>query len=433
MNDLSQYNLMEDSTRECPFPYLRSIRQQQPIYFMPELGAYYISRYQDVRYVKKHPELFSNNIYEMGARRGSQRDMAEEYRAKHGWKRVSTLQRTDPPVHTRYRSLIDGAFNVKRVRTMTSYIEKIVNELIDAIIAGQETGTEVACDFVSAFATPLPCTVIADQLGVPRTRIVDLKKWSDAMLAPGGGFVDSDKAVECAKLVVQAQKFFAAVMDERRQHPRDDIITDLVHAKIKDAGEDRPLSMFELQDLLDQLLTGGNETTTSALGSALAILIDNPSVMNDLKAHPELMRNFIEEALRFDTPVLHLWRVATQDTQINGVAIPKGASLALGYASANRDEDVFPDSERFDIQRNKPGAHLAFGSGPHHCPGAALARQEMFSAFTILLNRLDNIELQDPTQPLKHVPSSFLRGLSSLRIRFRVANTEHHLPGASVF
>ncbi len=429
MTRLDGFNLFDDAVRECPFAYLQTIRQESPVYFMKELGAYYVSRYEDVRYVKKHPELFSNNIYEFGsARGGNVRNLAETYRAENGWKRVSTLQRTDPPVHTMYRGLINDAFSVARVRKMTDYVETCVNDLIDQFIDRGE------CDFVAEYAIPLPCTVIADQLGVPRDRIRDLKRWSDAMLAPGGGFVDDDAAIECAKQVVEAQNFFASVMDARRLERKDDIISDLVHAEVTDnRGVNRPLDMFELQDLLDQLLTGGNETTTNAIGSALMLLLQRPGTIERMQADPKLIRNFIEESLRYETPVLHLWRAATCDTEIGGVQIPKGASIALGYASANRDEAVFVEGEGFDIERKKAGAHLAFGSGPHHCPGAALARQEMYSTFIILLKRLSNIRLVQPDDNFAHVPSSFLRGLKSLQIRFDVTYRERYSPGASVY
>ena len=427
MTKLSAYSLLDDTTRECPFPYFRAVREQQPVYFMPEIQAYYVSRYEDVRHVKRHPELFSNNIY-LANSRSPARDTAEAYRAEHGWARVPTLQRTDPPVHGRYRKLIDGAFSVRRVRTMTDYIETIVNDLIDEFIDQGE------CDFVTRFAVPLPCTVIADQLGVPRSRLPDLKAWSDAMLAPGGGFTDAEAAVDCAKLVVEAQQFFATVMAERRNQPQDDIITDLVNATIADGSNGaRALTMPELQDLLDQLLTGGNETTTSAIGSALMLLLRNPALAANLRDDDKALKAFIEESLRLETPVLHLWRMATEDTELAGVTIPKGSVLALGYASANRDSAVFADAESFDVRRSKPGAHLSFGSGPHHCPGAALARQEMFSTFKILLTRLDHIELAIAESDLAHAPSIFLRGLAQLPIRFKTRQRERYEPGASVF
>ena len=425
------YNLMEDSTRECPFEYFRAIRHlEKPVYFMPEIQAYYVSRYEDVRYIKKHPELFSSDIYKLRAQKGGvARNIAEEYKAEHGWARVSTLQRTDPPVHTKYRKLINHTFSVARIRKMTDYIETVVNDLVDTFIEKGE------CDFMWDFSVPLPCIVIADQLGVPRDKIWELKKWSDAMLAPGGGFTDEAAALQCGKDVVAAQRFFAEVIEARKQEPRDDIISDLVHTRIQDeeGGEERHLDMFELQDLLDQLLTGGNETTTNAIGSAMMLLLQRPVLMQQLQENPALIRNFIEESLRFETPVLHLWRVATEDTELGGVPIPRGASIAVGYASANRDEAVFDDSEHFDVARNKAGAHLAFGSGPHHCPGAALARQEMYSAFTILLRRIGNIRTKDPDEAFLHVPSSFLRGLSHLNLTFDVVSRERYFPGASVY
>lgn len=429
MSRLTNYNLLEDQTRECPFAYFQAIRQEQPVFFMKELGAYYVSRYEDLRYVKKHPELFSNDVFVLAKNNPAERNVAERYKAEHGWKRVSTLQRTDPPVHTKYRALINQSFTVKRVRGMTDYVETVVNDLIDGFI------NKGHCDFVWDYAIPLPCTVIADQLGVPREQIWRLKEWSDAMLAPGSGFLDEAAAIESAKLVVEAQQFFAEVMAERRKEPKEDIITDLVQARVRDEpdGPERPLDMYELQDLLDQLLTGGNETTTNAIGSAMMLLLQRPGLMDTLRDDEKALRNFIEESLRYETPVLHLQRVATQDTELGGVKIPKGARLALGYASANRDEEVFEDGEHFDPMRKKAGAHLAFGSGPHHCPGAPLARQEMFSTFTILLHRLENIRTKDPDERFEHVPNAFLRGLAHLNIEFDVRQRERYLPGASAF
>ena len=432
-DSLENYNLTEDDTRECPYPYLKAIREQKGVYFMPEIGAYYVSKYEDLRFVKKNPQLFSNDIYTHGKRTGTQRNIAEQYRADNGWARVSTLQRTDPPRHSSYRVLINHAFTVSRVRSMTQYIETVVNDLIDDLITHHSAHGEV--DFVSQFAIPLPCIVIADQLGVPRDRIWDLKRWSDAMLAPGGGFIDDKEALECGKQVVQAQQFFAQVITDRRATPKDDIISDLVHAEFKDpqSGELRKLDMYELMDLLDQLLTGGNETTTNALGSALMLLLKSPQDLDKLADDAHLIRNFIEEALRLETPVLHLWRAATQDTEIGGVHIPKGSSIALGYASANRDENVFDNSELLDIERKKAGAHLAFGSGPHHCPGAALARQELYSTFIILLQRIKNIRTVNPNEPFHHIPHGFLRGLKEMKLTFDIKQDERYLPGASAY
>ena len=163
------------------------------------------------------------------------------------------------------------------------------------------------------------------------------------------------------------------------------------------------------------------------------LLLQRPELIGRLRDDPSLIRNFIEECLRYETPVLHLWRVAVKDAELGGTKIPKGSTLAVGYASANRDESVFDEAEVFDVNRKKAGAHLAFGSGPHHCPGAPLARQEMYSAFTILLQRLENIQTVDPLEDFQHVPSSFLRGLADLQLKFDVRDRQRYFPGASVY
>ncbi|MEM7097668.1 MAG: cytochrome P450 [Pseudomonadota bacterium] len=423
------FSLLDDATRECPYQYFQHLRHSAPISFLPELNAWYVSRYDDLRYVKKHPELFSSDIRTHGGIRPGARSVAEAYRSEHGWARVSTLQRTDPPVHSKYRKLINHAFTVKRVRSMTPYIETVVNDLIDAFI------NHGKAEFVSEYSIPLPCIVIADQLGVPRDMIWQLKSWSDAMLAPGSGFIDETQALEAAKQVVEAQQFFATVIEARRAQPTDDIISVLANAQIEDepGQAPRPLDMFELMDLLDQLLTGGNETTTNAIGSCMMLLLQRPDMMIQLRDDPQLLRNMVEETLRYETPVLHLWRVATQDTEIDGVEIKKGDTVALGYASANRDEAVFPDPETFNPSREKAGAHLAFGSGPHHCPGAALSRQEIYSTFTVLLNRLENIRTTNPDEGFLHTPNIFLRGLADLNITFDVRNPQRYLPNASAY
>lgn len=401
-------SLLDPAVLECPFPLFGRLREEAPIRFMPELKMFYVTRYKDIRTVKRNPQIFSNDIYALGGSRTGPQAAAEAYRREHGWGRVSTLQRTDPPVHTLYRQLVDKAFTPRRVRTMVPYIEGVVNDLIDAFIDRGE------CDFVRDFAVPLPCTVIADQLGVPRSDVLKIKIWSDAMLGPGGHHMDESQALECARLVVEAQHYFAKVIENRRKQPQDDIISDLVHAEV----DGRRLDMYELQDLLDQLITGGNETTTNAIGSGMMLLLKHPEQMQYLREHPEGIKNFVEEVLRVETPVLHLFRIVLEDTELGGVALPKGAMVALGYAAANRDEDVFPDGETFDVCRHKAGAHLSFGSGPHFCPGASLGRQELLSGFTQLLKRLDNIHPADPNETYPHVPHSFLRGLKSLEIRF---------------
>ena len=408
---LDAYSLLDPKVHACPYPFFQRLRNECPVYQMPETGTYMVTRYEDIRAIKRNWDDFSSNItvQERGKARMALMQQHDDILARYGWDNVQTLQRTDPPDHTRWRQLIDRTFTASRVKQMTPYIDAMVNELIDDWIADGE------CEFVSQYAIPLPCKVIADQLGVDRDNFWKLKAWSDAMLEPSSPTCPDDRVIECAHLVVEAQHAFYKVFEDRRREPQDDIMSTLIHA---DMGDDAPLTMHELQNLMNQLLTGGNETTTSAIAHGLWNLLKFPEQMATLRADRSLLKNFVEETLRFETPVLGLARKTTRDVEVHGTPIPEGSMVVLTYAAANRDEDKFDDGETFDITRKNAGAQIAFGMGPHFCPGAMLARQEILSTFTILLDRLENIQLARPLPEHTHQPSVFLHQLKELPIRF---------------
>ena len=170
--------------------------------------------------------------------------------------------------------------------------------------------------------------------------------------------------------------------------------------------------------MMSQLLNGGNQTTTSSLAIGLKLLIEHPDQMAFLRRDLSLMGNFVEEVLRLETPVQGLFRLVARDTVLGGTPIPKGSTVMLLYGSANRDEDKFEEEAGFNIQRRNAGAHLAFGAGAHFCPGAMLARQEMASAFTALLDRLDNIQFAQGANSFSFPPSVVHRNLENLYITF---------------
>jgi cytochrome P450 len=224
--------------------------------------------------------------------------------------------------------------------------------------------------------------------------------------------------VEAARLIVEFQHYFAAKLEERRKEPREDIISDVVHAQVED---ERPLDVPECLSILQQLLVAGNETTGNAIAEGMLLLVRNPEQLARVCADPGLVPNLVEEVLRLATPTVNMWRVVIRDTELAGVTIPKGSFALLRYASANRDESRFPDPDRFDVTRANAGEHLAFGHGIHFCLGAALARAEMAVAFRTLLARLEDWRL-DPDAPApRHKPNVLLRGLEALPLRFRPA------------
>jgi len=281
--------------------------------------------------------------------------------------------------------------------------------LIDSFIGDGQV------ELVRQFAVPLPLTVIADALGVPRTDMLKFKKWSDDSVAPLGGMISHEREIECAHSTVEFQHYFAAMLEERRIHPRDDLLTDLLHARIE--GE-TSLTMGEMLNILQQLLVAGNETTTNLIASAMMLLVQNPAQMEALRAERSRIPNLIEEALRLESPVQGLFRMAKVDVEIGGVKIPAGSRIVVMYASGNRDDGKFVEAEKFDVCRANAKDHLAFGAGIHYCLGAPLARLEGKIAFEMLLDRLTNIRFTPGKNDFTHTPSFILRGLKELHLEF---------------
>jgi len=403
-------DFLDPAVLDDPFEAYAELHERCPVFEMPQTGLFLVTRYEDARMVLTDTATFSSRP-SPGASR--QEDVAALYRrvmTEGGWARTPTLQRTDPPVHTRYRQLLGRVFTPRRVAEMSEHIDAVVHSLID------EFADRGECEFVSEFAIPLPGIIIAEQLGLDRSEIMTFRRWADAMLAMAQRALTEDEAVATAEIELQAQHFLAHEFEARRAEPRDDLISALVHAH---GDDEEPLTMGELQDLMHQLVTGGFETTTAALGTGLWLLLRNPEQLALLREDPGLMKNFIEETLRFDSPVAGLWRMTTCPVRVGDTEIPEGAAVMPRFAAANRDAAVFAEPGRFDITRPNASSHLAFGVGSHYCIGAALARREMHLSFTALLDRLDDIELAGRLPDPAHETSFFLRPLKELPITFR--------------
>ena len=224
-----------------------------------------------------------------------------------------------------------------------------------------------------------------------------------------------DEALEAAAIECEAQHHLAAEFEKRRAHPIDGLISALVHAH---GDDEQPLTMEELQDLMHQLITGGFETTTAALSTGMWLLLRYPEQQRLLRDDPSLMRNFIEESLRFDSPVAGLWRIAACPTTLRGVAVGQGEPVMARFAAANRAGEHFDDPGRFDISRDNAATHVAFGVGNHFCIGAALARQELLSAFDAVIARLDDLALAEPLDEMPHHFCFFLRPMKRLPLSF---------------
>jgi cytochrome P450 len=262
--------------------------------------------------------------------------------------------------------------------------------------------------------------MIARILGVPEHLMDDFRRWSGAIVS-GTGLTEYDpERVRRAFMDMhEFFEYFAERIEERRRSPQDDVITDLVNAR--EEG-DRPLSDDEILGMLAQFLTAGNETTTNLLASILFRLAQEPAEADLLRLHPEDVPEYVEEVLRHDPPVHGLFRTAIADTVVDGVEVPAGSFLWLGYASGNRDADEFAEPDTFDIARPQKVRHLSFSQGEHFCLGAPLARLEARVGISALLRRLDDIALRDSPASVPYRPSFVMHAPEQLPLTFTRAN-----------
>lgn len=392
----------------CPHAYNARLRREAPVYLCPHTGVVFVSDYETVRAVAKNHQVFSNRFGRAMRSEGDVDPRIIEAR-RQGYPPVDTMLTQDPPLHRRYRGMVNQAFTARRVATLEPYIERLCHQLIDGFVAAGR------CEFVADFAERVPLTVIADQLGVSLADYELFKTWSDAFVAQLSRLASPDEELAAVQRIVEFQKYFAAKLEERRADPKDDIISDIVHARLDD---ERPLETAEMLSILQQLLVAGNETTTHCIAEGALLLIRNPDQHQLLKDDPSLVENFTEEVLRLATPTANMWRVATEDTHIGDVAVPAGSMVQIRFSSADRDETVFATPDRLDVTRANARAHVAFGHGVHMCIGASLARKELNVAFRVLLERLDDLALDCREDELYYPPNVLLRGLSALPLRF---------------
>jgi len=410
--DLATVHPFDPAVLESPWDWYHQLRAEAPVFRDPFTGIFHVASYDGVVAAVRDFETFSNRFgAAMGAGKGAalaDDPELESLRAK-SYPPVDTMLTADPPEHKRFRGLVNKAFVPRRVDGLERGIESLAHGLIDGFEKDRRF------EVLSQLAVPLPLTVIADQLGVTRADLPRFKRWTDGFTAQLSGMATGEDAKDAVRRIFEFQSYFAERIEEARRSPREDILSDLVRARVEC---ERPLDVAEMLSILQQLLVAGNETTASAIAEGLLLLIRHPEQLALVRNDPTLVPNLVEEVLRLATPTAAMWRRTTRDAELLGVAIPKGSMLFLRYASANRDESRFPDPDRFDVTRPNSSEHLAFGHGIHFCLGASLARKEMAVAFRALLERLDALRLLPGYPEPRHKPSVLLRGLAELHVAF---------------
>ena len=392
MAPITAYNPFASEVKEDPYPYYAWLRREHPVYYNSRLGFWVLSRYEDVEAAARRPEVFS-----------SSQGIGPDRRPG------LTMIVKDPPEHTRLRKLVSKAFTPRMVEQLAPRIRTLVDELLDTVIA------QGSFDLIHDLAYPLPVILIAEMLGVAPEHRDDFKRWSDDVvhIVASGATEQSEARYE--QTWEEFSTYFTRMIEERRRAPRADLITALVQAQ----EESDTLTLNEILNTCLLLLVAGNETTTNLIGNGALALFTHPEEGQKLRQHPELIHSMVEEVLRFDSPIQGVFRTTNHDVTIRDTTIPADSKVLLSWASANRDPDVFPEPDYFDIERQLD-RHLAFGIGIHFCLGAPLARLEARLATEAILHRIQYLA-PDPDGVVERVDNPLFRGLKHYPLIFEPA------------
>jgi len=406
------FDPLAPETLQDPAPHLARLRAEAPVVWVDSLQVWYVARHDLVLEALRHPEVFSSQFPKSVLPLSEEDQRALAAAMAEGLPRPQTMITADGQVHTRYRRLVSKAFSPRSIALLEPTVRAIAVRLIDSWIDRSRI------EFVEDFAVPLPVEVIARALNVPEDRLSDFRRWSDATVLTFGATPTVAERIEAIHTVHELQRFFVAAIDDRRRAPQDDLLTGLLEARIDDDEEvedTRPLDEAEMVSIVQELLVGGNETTTKLLAEMIRLLADDPDRWEAIREDPGSIGAVVEESLRLASPAQAMWRLAIADTELGGVPITAGSRVVLSYASANRDEALFAEPDAFDPGRPNLGDHIAFGKGPHFCIGSNLARLEARVAFEELARRVRSFSLPD-TNDFPYNPSFLLRGLLRLDV-----------------
>jgi pimeloyl-[acyl-carrier protein] synthase len=364
-----------------PYRFYAELREKAPVYFSQRMNAWVLTRYRDVAAGLSDRRLICGRrveSYAAGLPRPVREEMQTLFQHLEKW-----IDNMDPPDHTRLRGLVNKAFTPHMIATLEGAIVTTTEELLGAAESNGQM------DIIRDFAYPLPATVIALMLGVPLGDRSQFISWANDIAAYSGtGKADPLRAQTAQRSVSALNTYFHKLVEERRVHPQEDLISTLV--SLEELGD--RLTEQELIAMCVFLLVAGHETTSALLANSLLALLRNPEQGHALRRNPLLAKTAVEEFLRYESPIQHETRVSAEALEYQGVRIEEGQRVVLMIGSANRDPETFQDPNRLDITRD-PNRHLAFGHGFHYCLGAPLARLEAQIALRQIVARFPRMTL----------------------------------------
>ena len=398
-----------------PAPYYRALQEHGPVFQEPHHGVFLVSGLDEVLSVFADLKSFSSVVAPLGPfvplpevpEGKTLADVVAERRSEIPL--ADQLPALDPPEHTRHRALLRRLFTPNRLRENEAFMRALAESLIDELAARPEV------EFCGAYANPFTMLVIADLLGVPKEDHDTLVGWlqGDGERKNLAGSTEAGAAG--GEVLARLYPWFTRYVEERRAAPTDDAMARLANVRFPDD------TLPEVEDVVRLaviLFAAGQETTARLLATGMRILGEQPAIADRLRARPEGIPIFVEECLRFESPIKGTFRLALCDVKVGETVVPAGSILMAMNAAANRDPRAFEDGDRFDLERKNANRNVAFGHGEHFCPGASLARAEARISFERLLARLGNPEIVDAAA-LRYAPSFLIRGLETLPLRFR--------------
>ena len=384
------------------------LRRESPVHWVErqEGSSFWaITKHEDICHVGKRPDLFISGPTLFVP-------FEEEDPNVERFDAPPTLIALDPPVHHKYRQIINKRFTPRALKKIHADIDRIAKKIVDHLF---ECGDEASVDFVEKVSAPLPIAVIAWLLGVPESDWEMLFDWTNRTIGAGDSEYqkEGENAAETGNAaMIELFTYFTELVAKRRANPTDDLITLFAHAEV----DGKKLSDIDVLAWCFIIVVAGNETTRNATTGGMLALIEHQDQLRKVQQNPTLLKSTVEEILRWTSPIIHFARTVTADTEIRGVKIREGELLGLFYGSANRDEEIFDRPFSFDITR-KTNRHIAFGIGEHFCAGAHMARLELEMAYKYLLPRIEEIELSAPPERLY---SALVGGVKHLPIRYRL-------------
>lgn len=408
----ARYTPFSSEIRANPYPWYAALRKNAPVYFVPDVGAWAVSRYEDVLYVLSHPELFSSDAMRtmfISSRPGAGTDPEAMERmlaiasalpfTVEEMVQARNLISTDPPEHEVMRKIVNRGFTPRRIAAYETRVREVVGRCLNTL---RRTGE---FDLVRDLAIPVPTVIIAEMLGVEPERYEDFRRWSDMVISQSTGSRRGKHVADAAyvEIIRELSLYLVSIIQRRRSEPANDLVTTLIAAQEGDGT----LSPMEVVTFAILLLVAGNETTTNLIGNAVNALLDHPDQLEHVRGNRALVPAVVEETVRWEGPIQFVFRRARREVSLAGTTLPENSIVMPLLGSANRDESQFVRPEVFDVRRDNAG-HLGFGIGAHYCLGAALARLEARLAIEALIDELPSLRRTHDER--EYIDSFLIRG-----------------------